>query len=163
MRKAIFLAAMGIVTAPALAQTPLGVFFRWGAFEGASPRKCYAMAAADAPWPGRADRPYASIAVWPERRTGPQVYFRLSGAQRAGSALILRVDGKLFQLVGAGRNAWAPDARADAAIVAAVRTGVNMAVETRSQAGTRIRDHYLLRGAASAIDAAVFACAASRS
>lgn len=76
--------------------------------------------------------------------------------------MILKIDGRSFQLVGTGENAWAPDPRADALIVAAMRTGVNMSVESRSEQGVRIRDYYLLRGAASAMDAAAVACAVPR-
>ena len=73
--------------------------------------------------------------------------------------MLLRIDDRTFQLVGGGVNAWAPNKRADAEIVAAMRSGVNMTVETRSQRGLRVRDYYQLRGAATAIDAAAIACA----
>ena len=51
------------------------------------------------------------------------------------------------------------DAGADAEIVTAMRTGVAMSVETRSQSGGLLRDEYPLRGAATAVDAAAIACA----
>ncbi|HEX8215170.1 MAG TPA: hypothetical protein VF582_06825 [Allosphingosinicella sp.] len=163
MRKVLLLALVGLAAAPAAAQAPLGVFFRWAAFERGPQRQCYAVAA-PVRNAGPADGPaYASVGLWPERKLGPQLYLRLGGRRRAGSAVILRVDGRPFQLAGEGSNAWATNARADAAIVAAIRTGVTMTVETRSQGGGRIRDRYVLRGAASAIDAAAFACAARTS
>lgn len=161
MRHALFVTVLGLTTTlavPAAGQAPLGIFFRWAAFEQASPRKCYAIAAAVSPSARGEDRAYASVAALP-KGAGPQPYLRLSRSKREGSAVILRVDGRAFQLIGGGRDAWAPNARADAAIVAAMRTGVNMAVESRSDTGGRIRDRYVLRGAASAIDAAAFACA----
>ena len=74
-------------------------------------------------------------------------------------AILLRIDGRVFQMIGRGADAWAPDPAADAAIVAAMRNGVEMRIETRSAGGGRVRDHYHLRGAATAIDAAAIACA----
>ena len=62
------------------------------------------------------------------------------------------------ELVGRGRDAWAPDGRADEALMRAMRTGINLTVETRAANGARFRDVYQLRGAASAIDAAALAC-----
>ena len=76
--------------------------------------------------------------------------------------MLLRVDGRTFQLLGGGRDAWAPDPRADAEIQAAMRTGVDMVVETRAAGGALIRDQYALRGAATAMDAAAIACAPRR-
>ena len=76
--------------------------------------------------------------------------------------MLLRIDGRSFQLVSGPRDAWAPDRRADAGIVAAMRTGLELVVETRSTAGTLVRDRYALRGAATAIDAAAIACAGQR-
>ena len=99
-------------------------------------------------------RPFASVGHWPRAGRASQVHFRLSREKRAGSAVLLRIDGRTFQLRGGGRDAWAPDRRADAEIVAAMRTGIEMVVETRSTRGALVRDRYRLRGAATAIDAA---------
>jgi len=43
-----------------------------------------------------------------------------------------------------------------------MRTGIAMIVETRSSQGLAVRDHYRLRGAATAMDAAAIACASRR-
>jgi hypothetical protein len=59
-------------------------------------------------------------------------------------------------------NAWAPNPRVDAAIVAAVRSGEDMAVSSISVKGTTFTDRYRLQGAASAIDAAALGCARRR-
>jgi hypothetical protein len=101
---------------------------------------------------------FASVGIWPAKGSGIQLHIRLREAKRRGSAVILRIDGRSFHLISGGRDAWAPDRRADAAIVAAMRGGTEMSVETRSAAGARMHDRYLLRGAASAIDAAAIAC-----
>jgi hypothetical protein len=73
--------------------------------------------------------------------------------------VLLRIDDRTFQLVAGGADAWASDPRADAEIVAAMRTGIDMTVETRSERGALVRNYYQLRGAATAIDAAAIACA----
>lgn len=162
MRLAIFLIILPIVTAGAAAQPaqrqPIGIFFGWGAFAEKSPRKCFAIAE-PARKRGGARRPYASVSRWPSRGVNSQLHIRLSREKRAGSAVILRIGARSFQLMAGGADAWAPNAAADARIIAAMRTGISMAVETRSSKGGVIRDIYPLRGAATAIDAAIIACA----
>ena len=149
------------LSAPALAQSQsLGVFGMWGTFRGGD--RCYAIAQpfrAPAPegW-----QPFAAIGHWPGRRISGQLHVRLSREKRPGSAVLLRMDGRSFQLRGGGRDAWAPDGRADEEITAAMRTGIEMVVETRSTRGQLVRDQYRLRGAATAMDAAALACARRR-
>lgn len=147
-----------LAAAPALAQPrqSLGVFGTWGAFRGGG--NCYAITQ---PW--RAPdpegwRPFVSVAHWPGRGIANQLHVRLSREKRDGSAVLLRIDGRVFQLTGGGRDAWAPDGRADDEIQDAMRTGIDMTVETRSTRGTLVRDQYRLRGAATAMDAAAVAC-----
>jgi hypothetical protein len=140
-------------------QQSLGIFGSWGTFREKT--RCYAIAKPEGASRERAGGAFASIGYWPQRGARGQVYFRLSQPKRPASALLLRVDDRTFELSGGGDNAWAPDPRADAEIVAAIRSGVEMAVETRSPTGGRIRDSYRLRGAATAIDAAAIACARS--
>jgi hypothetical protein len=147
-----------VAAAPALAQQQsLGVFGVWGEFRGAD--RCYAIAQ-----PFRAPRPegwqpFLAVGHWPTRRISGQVHVRLSREKRPASAVLLRIDGRSFQLRGGGRDAWAPDRRADEGIAAAMRTGIELVVETRSARGQLVRDHYRLRGAATAMDAAALACA----
>jgi hypothetical protein len=141
--------------APVAAQPArLGVFGLWGAFRDGA--RCYAIAE-----PVQAgatgSRPFASVGYW-QRGPRGQLHVRLSAEKRAESAVLLRVDGRSFQLTGRGWDAWAPDASADAALLTAMRTGMELIVETRSTAGTLIRDRYRLQGAPSAIDAAALGC-----
>ncbi len=143
----------------AAAPEAIGIFGQWGAFSENS-KRCYAIAEPE----GRAreGRPFASVGFWPGNQAGGQLHLRLSRPKRAGSAILLTIGERSFQLVGGGVNAWAPDPRADAAIVAAMRGALEMAVATRSEGGALIRDRYTLRGAPSAIDAAALACATRR-
>jgi hypothetical protein len=143
---------------PAQAQKqPLGIFGQWGAFRDAA--RCYAISEPMAARRRQGERPFASVADWPGRNVRGQVHVRFARPKRQGSAVLLRIDERTFQLIGGGADGWAPDAAADAAIVTAMRTGVAMSVETRSAGGGLMRDDYALRGAATAIDAAAIACA----
>ena len=142
---------------PAAAQQALGVHGLWAAFRGDG--RCYAIAEPYQTPRAGDGRAYASVGYWPRRGVRGQLFVRLSGAKREGSAVLLRIDQRTFQLRGGGANAWAADASADSEIVAAMRTGIEMNVETRSAGGALIRDSYRLRGAATAIDAAAIACA----
>lgn len=160
LRVLAFFVSLLMLAAPAAAQRgPLGIFFQWGAFRDQRPPRCYAIAQPTRSPEPEGWQPFASISYWPARGVRGQVHFRLSRQKRAGSAVLLRIDDRTFQLVGGGANAWAPDRQADAAIVAAMRGGVHMTIETRSERGLRVRDYYQLRGAATAIDAAAIACA----
>jgi hypothetical protein len=137
-------------------QQPLGIFGMWGAFQGGG--RCYAIAQPFRAPPAEGWRPYAAVGHWPAQRIRGQLHVRLSREKRPGSAVLLRIDGRSFQLRGGGRDAWAPDARADVEILSAMRTGMDMVVETRSARGQLVRDQYRLRGAATAMDAAALAC-----
>jgi hypothetical protein len=158
MRYPLFILSLVAVAAPLHAQRrPLGIFFQWGAFAEKDAGRCFAIARPErAAKDGSAS---AAVGYWPRQAVRGQVSFRLSRPKRDGSAVLLRIDERVFQLSGRGADAWAPDARADADIVAAMRSGVEMRVETRAQNGAMLREHYKLRGAATAIDAAAIACA----
>lgn len=149
------------LAAPATAQRQsLGIFGTWGAFRGEG--SCYAITQPwQAPQP-QGWRPFVSVAHWPGRGIANQLHVRLSREKREGSAVLMRIDGQVFQLAGGGRDAWAPDPRADDAIQDAMRTGIDLVVETRSTRGALVRDLYRLRGAATAMDAAAVACARRR-
>jgi hypothetical protein len=70
----------------------------------------------------------------------------------------LSIGDTAFLLVARGRDVWAKDRRADAAIIAVLRSGSSMSVSSVSPEGTPFADVYRLRGAASAIDSALLAC-----
>ena len=153
------LAALGglaLAGAPAAAQLrALGTFGLWGAFQ--DQQRCWAITRPSEST-HRDGGGFASVGWWPGGARG-QLHFRLGAAKRDASAVLLRIDGRSFQLIGRGNDAWAPDPRGDAELLAAMRSGVLMTVETRSQRGGIVRDRYPLRGAPSAIDAAALACA----
>lgn len=147
---------LGLAAPAAARQQSVGIFGLWGALVAGD--RCQAVAEAVDQPVSRGGRAYASVGFWKGRALQGQVYFRFARPKRSGSAILLRIDQRTFQLRGGGVNAWAADRSADAEIVGAMRTGVEMSVETRAENGALLRDVYRLRGAASAVDAAAIAC-----
>jgi hypothetical protein len=145
-----------VLAAPLAARDSLGVFDGWAAFRDASPKRCYAIARPKGNGPAGAS---ASIATWPDRKVRGQVHFVLSRAVADNAPVRLRIAGRDFALIAKGRNAWAADARMDAAIIAALRSALAMTVSASSDQGRRFTDRYALAGAATAIDAAAIGCA----
>lgn len=154
------IAAIALVALPAQAQArdSLGVFESWGAFRDLDVPRCYAIAE-----PARASakgnwRPFASVGYWPRAHLRGQVHIRLSREMAANSRITLSIGDRRFELSGGGADAWPPDRQADAAIVAAMRSGTSMSVSARARTGASFADTYALRGAATAIDAAALGC-----
>jgi len=76
-----------------------------------------------------------------------------------GAIVTLDVGSRRFRLGGAGDSAWGTDGiNASANIVAAMRGSDTMTVGARDMQGRFFRDSYSLRGAPTAIDAAIVAC-----
>lgn len=151
--RALALAAL-LVAAPAGARTSLGTFDGWAAFRDENPLRCFAIAepvrAAGGKW-----RPFASVANWPRAGVRGQLHIRLSRDVSSGAAVSLVVGDRRFPLVAGGADAWAPDARFDAGIVASLRSAHGFTVEVKGQ----FSESYALKGAATAIDAAALGCA----
>ncbi|AUW60118.1 hypothetical protein C1T17_06195 [Sphingobium sp. SCG-1] len=144
---------------PAAARDSLGIFESWGAFRDPTVPRCYAIAE-----PARGSRragwqAFASVATWPRQGVRGQLHIRLSQSRRTGSAVSLSIGEQHFALVAGNADAWAPDKRVDAAIIAAMRSGTSMSVQTVANSGRGFADVYALRGAATAIDAAALGCA----
>lgn len=145
-----------LLAVPLTARDSLGVYDGWAAFSDASPRRCYAIAKAQGTPPAPA---YATIATWPDDAVRGQLHIVLSREVADKAAVRLVVGQQRFDLVAKGRNAWAADPRADAAIIAALRSAARMSVSASSAGGGRFTDRYALAGVATAMDAAVVACA----
>ena len=140
-----------LAAAPLSARESLGVYDSWAAFRDASPARCYAIAKAG----GKTAAPaYATVSLWPDKGVRGAVHLVLSREVADKARIRLTVGDKRFDLVAKGRNAWAADARGDAAIVAAMRSASRMSVS-----GGGFTDRYTLAGAATAIDAATVGCA----
>ena len=156
--RALFLPLLLPFAAPAWARDSLGIFETWGAFRDPAAPRCYAIALPV----GRRGNAFAAVGNWPRERVRGQVHFRLSRARAGNAPVILNVGERRFTLVAGEADAWAPDQRADAAIIAAMRSASSMSVQTRGVNGRGFADTYTLKGAATAIDAAALGCARLR-
>jgi hypothetical protein len=133
----------------------IGVYAGWGAFRDDGPARCYAIAQ---PVDPRQRAGSLSIASWPDRAVRNQLHIHLSHARAGTARVTLSIGERRFDLIANDTDAWAPDARTDAAIVAAMRSGRSLSVEAVSRDGSPFADTYALSGAATAIDAAALAC-----
>ena len=150
---AVLLIVLALST-PATARENLGVHEDWAAFRDTRPPRCFAIAEPIRPAPKTARwRPFASIAAWPALKRRNQLHIRLRHTHPANSRATLTIGRTRFPLMVGGADAWALDPRADAAIVAAMRSADAMTVSARG-----FTDRYRLRGAATAIDAATLGC-----
>lgn len=160
-----FTAAVIVLAAlatPASARDALGMFGDWGAFRDPAVPRCYAIAKAAPSTLQRDYQPYADVAFWPRQGVRGQVHFRLSRKLAASSAITLSISGQRIPLTGGGGDAWAPDKRADAVIIAAMRSAGEMTVSARDAGGRGFSNTWKLTGAATAMDAAAVGCAAIR-
>jgi hypothetical protein len=153
------LMALALPIGAVYARENLGVFEAWAAFSDPRPRRCFAIAEPERRGGGDGWRPFAAIGTWPARGVHAQLNIRLRRAKRPGAPVLLTIGGQRFALVAGGADAWARNAQDDAAIVAAIRQAPTMRVETRDGKGELMADRYMLRGAATAIDAAILSCA----
>lgn len=144
------------LAAPLAARDSLGVYDGWAAFKDEKPLRCYAIAKAQGSPPAPA---YATISNWPDRKVRGTLHLVLSRDVADKTGVRLAVGDKRFTLVANGRNAWAKDARDDAAIIAALRSATRMSESASSAKGGTFTDRYTLTGVATAMDAATVACA----
>lgn len=152
---------MPLVPGSARAADSLGVFDGWGAFRDSGQGRCYAIAEPGRTSPAGGDaRAYAAIGTWPGRGVRGQVYFHLSRLPADNSRVYLSLGERRFALIVRGQAIWAQDAAMDAAIVAAMRSAETMSVEGTARNGRAFYDLYVLKGAATAMDAAALACMA---
>ena len=164
MRKSIlvFVLSFALIPAGVAAQDSLGIFRSWGAFREASVPRCYAIAESEEITGKAEQKSYVDIGYWPKRAIRAQFHARLSRERSANSRVILSIAGRRFQLSANRSDAWSRDRRMDTAIVAAIRSAKAMTVESTGRDGRPIVDAYLLRGAATAIDAASLGCSRLR-
>ena len=158
MKPALLALTLAAMAAPvAAAKTTIGIYQGWGAFRDTDPARCYAIARPIAA-EGRSGG-FASVGTWPGRGLRNSLYLRLSRERDRSAGVTLSVGDRRFVLVATGVDAWATDAPSDRALVAAIRGGRSLSVEAVGVGGRPFADVYALDGAATAIDAAVLACA----
>ena len=159
-RLAILAAVAMTGSAAAPAPRTLAARGAWAAFDHG--RGCEAVARSEID--ARRGRPQAraSVAFGSGGRRNGEFAVRLSRVPRAGSSVILKINGQPFLLAARGDWAWGRGPAQDSAIIAAARIAGSMRVEAHDRAGRRFADRYLLDGAPTAIDAAAAACALAK-
>jgi len=153
------LGVLAFAAAPISARESLGIFENWGAFRDPETPRCYAIAMPSEPARRPEQQAYASVGTWPGKQVRNQFHIRLSRKPVASARIRLAIGRARFELAGGGGDGWAMDRQADAAIVAAIRSGTVMTVSARDSAGRYFADEYALSGAATAMDAATLGCA----
>lgn len=88
-----------------------------------------------------------------------EFHVRLSRMPRGDASVMLQVASQPFLLATRDGWAWSRGPMQAQAIIAALRGGTSMSVQSRDSAGVRFSDPYLLDGAPTAIDAAAARCA----
>lgn len=104
-------------------------------------------------------QPVAGFTFTPDHRRWGEFHARLSRMPRGDATVMLKVGDQPFLLTTRGGWAWSTGPIQADAIIAAVRRGGWMQVESRDGSGSRFSDPYLLDGAPTAIDAAAARCA----
>jgi len=153
------LCALLLAAPSARAADSLGIFAGWAAFRDGREGRCYAIAEPQRGTAGATAKAYATIGHWPERGVRGQLYLRLSRPQARDSRVYLSIGERRFALVSGQGQAWAQDAAMDRAILAAMRDASTMSVEGKGANGRAFYDLYVLKGAATAMDAAALGCA----
>lgn len=148
-----------VATVPAAARDPIGTFGRWGAFRDQGPRHCFAISEPVQTVRGATQRGFVSVARWPGAGVRAQLHARLTRPRHPRAVVTLSIGDRRFTLSAGPSDAWAPDDATDRAIVAAMRSGRSLSVESLTARGRPFVDVYALHGAATAIDAATLACA----
>lgn len=155
----LLFSAVVLAVAPAVAREKLGVFGEWSAIRDPAAPRCYAIAQ---PLEGktRGGGAYASIGHWPQAELFNQPHFVLSQPAKGASLLIGRTR---YPLAVRGRDAWARNRLADAAVVTAMRRtrAPTIVIDAITEAGKPFSDRYALKGIGPAIDAAAEACQVS--
>ena len=160
--KSILFLVLALAGPTAHARDSLGLYGGWGAFRDPLIPRCYAIAMAEPSTKQRDYQPYAAIGTWPRRSARNQIHFRLSRKLAPGATISLTIGNTRFDLIGGGGDAWPADDRANAAVIAAMRSATSMTASARDVRGRTFSNTWPLAGAASAMDAAALGCAQLR-
>ena len=121
--------------------------------------QCEALSRSQKVVPKDKVQPVAGFTFTPDHNRWGEFHARLSRMPRGDATVMLKVGDQPFLLVTRGGWAWSNGPMQAEAIIAAVRGGGWMQVESRDGSGSRFSDPYLLDGAPTAIDAAAARCA----
>ena len=129
----------------------------WAAIDRGS--VCEALSRSQKVLPRDKVQPVAGFSFTPDHNRWGEFHARLSRMPRGDATVMLKVGDQPFLLVTRDGWAWSRGPMQSQAIIAAVRNGGWMQVESRDGLGVRFSDPYLLDGAPTAIDAAAARCA----
>nr|NUR37545.1 hypothetical protein [Sphingomonas sp.] len=104
-------------------------------------------------------QPVAGLTFTTDHKHWGEFHVRLSRTPRSDASVMLQIGDQSFMLTTRGGWAWSRGSLQAQAIIAALRGGTSMRVESRDETGVRFSDPYLLDGAPTAIDAAAARCA----
>lgn len=157
--------ALGLLAgtvAPVEAAKPLGAFKDWAAHtDGKAKSKIcwiYSEPQKDEGKYKKRGRIYALVTHRPGEKVTNQVQFTAGYTFKKGSAVVVRIGPKKFELFTNADSAWARNVKDDAALVAAMRAGKSMIVTGQSSRGTKTKDTYSLSGSSAALKAINKAC-----
>lgn len=120
---------------------------------------CEALSRSQKVLPKDKVQPVAGFTFTPDHNRWGEFHARLSRMPRGDATVMLKVGEQSFLLATRGGWAWSRGPVQAEAIIATVRNGGWMSVESRDGSGVRFSDPYLLDGAPTAIDAAAARCA----
>jgi invasion protein IalB len=142
-------------------QKPLGTFGDWTAVtDGGDKRLCYIGSApkkAEGKYTTRGDA-HVLVTHRPTDKVKGEVSVSAGYPYKEDKVAEVEIDGKKFKLFTRGENAWAYDAAADRAMVAAMKAGKQLIVRGTSSRGTATTDTYSLAGFTAALAAIDKAC-----
>ena len=93
---------------------------------------------------------YALITHRPAEKTRDVFSYIAGYSYKSGSEVTIKVNGSTYKLFTQDETAWAADAAADRALVAAIRSGSTMVVKGTSKRGTLTTDTFSLSGSTKA-------------
>jgi hypothetical protein len=129
----------------------------WAAIDRGS--TCEALSRSQKVLPKDKVQPVAGFAFTPDHNRWGEFHARLSRMPRGDATVMLKVGDQSFLLATRDGWAWSRGPMQSQAIIATVRGGGWMSIESRDGSGQRFSDPYLLDGAPTAIDAAAARCA----
>ncbi len=152
------------VMTPAMASKPslLGTFGDWRAYSFSENGKkvCYMAAQPKTDVGNYTQRGdiYALITHRPAEKTKDVFSYIAGYPYKSGSEVTIKANGSIFKLFTQDSTAWAADAAADRAVVAAIRGGSDMVIKGTSKRGTATTDTFGLKGSSKAYKTISDAC-----
>ncbi len=166
MRPILLAALMAMTASAAQADEPrsLGKFGAWEAYayaEGGG-KVCYAAAQATTPQGGDKGRAGTALAITHRAKSAGEVSLIAAYGFKKDSEAEIQIGGMKHTFFTKGGTAWAKDAKADPAIVAAMVKGKDVTIRATPAKGSAVMDGVALKGFGDALAAIDKACGVKR-